>query len=496
MLFNSPEFIFLFLPLVFLGYFAAVRANNRNAANVWLVLSSLLFYSWWKFEYLALLLASITCNFFLGRAIIGNRSKKTLGAGIALNVGLLGYFKYTDFFITNINYLTGSAIDTMGIVLPLAISFFTFQQIAYLVDCYKGDHHDYSFIEYMLFVSFFPQLIAGPIVHHREMMPQFKKDASEAVSWDSVSKGIFVFSLGLFKKVAIADTFAQWASAGFDWNMPYVYDPHFFDAWAVALSYTFQIYYDFSGYTDMAIGAALLFGINLPINFNSPYKALNVQDFWRRWHITLSRWLRNYVYIPLGGNRAGDMRTLANIFLTFLIGGIWHGAGWTFVLWGALHGAGLVIHRLWLKTGLRLPRFFSWLLTFLFVTVAWVFFRAETFADAERILKGMFMGNGVFVTEKFISLANIFLDIPVEMFTSVTTGSIATAYAYLFILIFGAATVLLPNTMEIIGKVDNYSGRFRFEKSVSNAMLAGAALGLGVLLLFITTGSEFLYFNF
>ena len=496
MLFNSAEFIFLFLPLVFFGYWVAVKANNRNAANVWLVLASLLFYSWWKFEYLALLLASITCNFFLGKQIIKHKSKPFLITGIVFNVGLLGYFKYTDFFITNINYLTGSAFDTLGIVLPLAISFFTFQQLAYLVDCYKGDHHEYSFIEYMLFVSFFPQLIAGPIVHHREMMPQFQMSADQGMDWESISKGIFVFSLGLFKKVAIADTFAQWATTGFDWTLPFTYNPHFFDAWAVALSYTFQIYYDFSGYTDMAIGAALLFGIKLPINFNSPYKALNVQDFWRRWHITLSRWLRDYVYIPLGGNRKGPSRTLANLFMTFLIGGIWHGAGWTFVLWGAMHGAALVVHRLWQNTGIKLNKVFSWLVTFVFVNVAWVFFRAETFADAQRILKGMFLGNGIFVTHNFTVIMNIFFGIPQEMFTNVSEATISVAYTYLFIAVFGVSTLVLPNTMEIIGKIDSYQGRFRFERNFSNALLAGAALGIGVLLLFITTGSEFLYFNF
>ena len=256
--------------------------------------------------------------------------KQTFVLGVVFDLGLLGFFKYADFFVTNFNGLFGASFGLPGIVLPLAISFFTFQQIAYLADCYRQETKEYDFLNYALFVTFFPQLIAGPIVHHKEMMPQFYARRNWLKDYNNISLGLFIFSLGIVKKVLIADTFAKWATAGFDYSATL----HFLEAWAASLSYTFQIYFDFSGYTDMAIGAALLFNIRLPINFNSPYKALDIQDFWRRWHMTLSRFLRDYLYIPLGGNRKGVPRTYLNIFITFLFGGLWHGASWMFVIWG------------------------------------------------------------------------------------------------------------------------------------------------------------------
>ncbi len=273
--------------------------------------------------------------------------------GILGNLLLLGYFKYADFFISNFNVAVGSNISLLHITLPLAISFFTFQQIAYLVDSYKGKVRKHNFISYTAFVTFFPQLIAGPIVHHSEMMPQFENIKNKIINKNNIAKGFFIFSLGLFKKVIIADTFAIWTKSGFDTSLTL----NFLEGWATSLSYTFQLYYDFSGYTDMAIGAALFFNIHLPINFNSPYKATDIQDFWRRWHITLSRFLRDYVYIPLGGNRKGNYRTYLNLFLTFLVGGIWHGAGWTFIFWGFLHGVAIVVNRLWKNWGFKVNSF-------------------------------------------------------------------------------------------------------------------------------------------
>ena len=311
--------------------------------------------------------------------------KTLLTFGIVANLSLLGYFKYADFLIGNVNALTHIAIQPLNLLLPLAISFFTFQQIAYLVDSYRGETKEYDFLNYALFVTFFPQLIAGPIVHHKEMMPQFANKWNMVKNYKNIALGLFIFSIGLFKKVVIADTFAVWATAGFDTATTL----NLIEAWATSLSYTFQLYFDFSGYTDMAIGVALLFNIKLPINFNSPYKALNIQDFWRRWHITLSRFLRDYVYIPLGGNKEGSFRTYSNLLATFVIGGLWHGAGWTFVFWGFLHGMALVIHRAWSNLGFKMWNWLAWLITFNFVNIAWVFFRAKEWDDAMKILGAM-----------------------------------------------------------------------------------------------------------
>ena len=306
-------------------------------------------------------------------------------------MGLLAYFKYSDFLISNFNFVLSLNVQLLNLALPLAISFFTFQQIAYLVDSYRGETNEYDFLNYGVFVTFFPQLIAGPIVHHREMMPQFANIKNKVINFQNLAVGLFVFSIGLFKKVIIADTFSLWATNGFD-NAKVL---TFIEAWVTSLSYTFQLYFDFSGYTDMAIGTALLFNIKLPINFNSPYKATNIQDFWRRWHITLSRFLRDYVYIPLGGNRKGNYRTYNNLMATFVIGGIWHGAGWTFIFWGFLHGLALVIQRFWNQLGCKLNTIFGWIITFNFVNIAWIFFRATEWGDAIKVLKGMFGLSGI-----------------------------------------------------------------------------------------------------
>ncbi len=307
MLFNSYEFIFIFLPVTFFIYFYLNRKRLTEASKGFLVVSSLFFYSWWNIIYLPLILLSMIFNYVIGTSLTKDEEykkvskKQLLTIGIIGNVGLLGYFKYADFFISNVNFVTGSDIPLLHLALPLAISFFTFQQIAYLVDSYRGETKEYDFLNYAVFVTFFPQLIAGPIMHHKEMMPQFANVRNKLINFKNILLGLFIFSIGLFKKVVIADTFAVWATNGFD-NAEVL---TFFEAWATSFSYTFQLYFDFSGYTDMAIGAALLFNIKLPINFNSPYKALNIQDFWRRWHITLSRFLKDYIYIPLGGNRGG-----------------------------------------------------------------------------------------------------------------------------------------------------------------------------------------------
>ena len=502
MLFNSPVFIFIFLPIVVLVYSLLNKGPNRLVAKSWLVLASLFFYSYWNPIYLPLILASILVNFYLGRQlqnsyVEGGESnqpgrKKYAVLGVLFNVGLLAYFKYVDFFLENINLLFGSEFEALNILLPLAISFFTFQQIAYLIDCYREGAKRYSLLDYSLFVSFFPQLIAGPIVHHKEMMPQFFTESGRHVDWDNIAQGLTIFCIGLFKKVFIADTFSVWADAGFDSNTSL----SFFEAWGATLSYTFQLYYDFSGYTDMAIGAALFFNIRLPINFNSPYKALDIQDFWRRWHITLSNWLRDYVYIPLGGNRSGEGRTLANLLMTFLIGGLWHGAGWTFVIWGALHGIALIIHRLWSKIGVALPKLLAWTITFLFVNIAWVFFRAESFESAWRMLKSLVAFDTITMSPTFAGilyyLSPVFLpQIPVtknEMIVSVSTLE--------HILIFGAVALFLPNSIQVSRYV-HYQGRFAFDYKFRWAACTALFFFVSCMT-FVgnVSPSKFLYFNF
>lgn len=396
MLFNSYEFIFLFLPFTLFIYFYLLSKRLTTGAKGFLVFASLFFYSWWNISYLPLILSSMLFNYIIGNSLNENfqkvkvRKKSLLTFGVVLNIALLGYYKYSDFFLENINFALGSSIPLLHLALPLAISFFTFQQIAYLVDSYRGETSEYDFLNYALFVSFFPQLIAGPIVHHKEMMPQFASRWNLVKNYKNIATGLFIFSIGLFKKVVIADSFAEIADKGFG----ALHVLSFQEAWATSLSYTFQLYFDFSGYTDMAIGAALLFNIKLPINFNSPYKALSIQEFWRRWHITLSRFLKDYVYIPLGGNRYGSMRTYSNLLITFLIGGIWHGAGWTFVFWGFLHGVALVINHMWREVDFYIPKIVAWFLTFNFINIAWVFFRAKDWGEAIAVLSSMAGLNG------------------------------------------------------------------------------------------------------
>lgn len=389
MIFASIEYILLFLPLTFAGYFALNKLQLRRLGKIWLVAASLVFYSYWSIDYLPLLLGSILFNFAAGIAISRERRpawrKALLVVGIGADLALLGYYKYTGFLLDNLDALTGTRLDVGNIALPLGISFFTFTQIAYLVDSYKDKSDEYDLVNYGLFVTFFPHLIAGPILHHREMMTQFASRWRLFIRPRYVASGLFIFAIGLAKKVLIADTFAIWANAGFASEQSLT----FFEAWVTSLSYTFQLYFDFSGYSDMAIGSALLFNIWLPINFNSPYKSFDIQEFWRRWHMTLSRFLRDYVYIPLGGNRVPELQVQFNLFLTFLIGGLWHGASWMFVIWGAMHGAALVVHRVWRRLGFQMPRPLAWLVTFNFVNIGWVFFRAESLDDAWRVLRGM-----------------------------------------------------------------------------------------------------------
>jgi len=466
MLFNTYIFIFAFLPIMLIGYFWLLRQRLILGSKIWLVGGSLFFYGYWSIVYIPLLLASILVNFFVGSALAETKSlkvskKQLLIFGILFNVILLGYFKYTDFFLENFNGIFASNIPLTHIVLPLGISFFTFTQIAFLVDAYKEKVKEYDLLNYMLFVTYFPHLLAGPILHHAEMMPQFISRWNWSVRWRNVAVGLFLFSIGLFKKVVIADKFALLANSGFDVATTL----NLFEAWATSLSYTLQLYFDFSGYTDMAIGISLMFNIRLPINFNSPYKAKDIQDFWRRWHITLSRFLRDYIYIPLGGNKVGRYHNYGNLFAVFLIGGFWHGASWMFVIWGALHGGAIVIHRIWKDSGLRMWGWLGWFITFNFVNIAWVFFRAKDFESVEKILGGMIGVSGVVlpnVLEGFISSKDLRL-----------------------IIIVAILTMIMKNSFEWSQKL---------KPTIKFQLLTIALLAYGILSL--SNVSEFLYFQF
>ena len=392
MLFNSYPFVFAFLPLVLLGFAALARWQSRRAVVGFLVVASLGFYAWWNWRFLPLIVGSILFNFWLGtrlertggpRGNAPRRARRLLIFGICVNLALLGYFKYRAFFVDSMGAALGTDWHLPPLVLPLAISFFTFEQITYLVDAYNQDTGEYDFLGYCLFISFFPHLIAGPIVRFRQLVPQFA--GPFAFSSGNVASGLLIFAIGLFKKVMIADPFSRWVGPIYD-QAPVVV---FSDAWGATLAYALQLYFDFSGYTDMAIGLALMLNIVLPENFDSPYKARSVIDFWRRWHMSLSTFLRDYLYVPLGGNRGGDFSRSRNILITMLLGGLWHGASWTFVLWGGIHGVYVVINHFWRRTGIRLPGALAWSLTLVAVLVAWVFFRAPTLERAEVILTGM-----------------------------------------------------------------------------------------------------------
>lgn len=339
MLFNSYAFIFGFLPITLLLFFAISQLSSYKWAKLWLIVASIFFYGYWNVAYLPLLLLSIAVNYYLGKTISEVEPKSKLAGfllllGLCTNLGLISYYKYAGFFVASANHLLGLNFAIPVIVLPLGISFYTFTQIAYLVDSYRGETEEYDFPTYTLFISFFPQLIAGPLLLHNELIPQFQKARSFALIPENLVRGLAWFCLGLAKKLLIADTVSVLVAPVFD----HASQVSLLEAWLGSLSYTLQLYFDFSGYSDMAIGLALMMNIQLPINFDSPYKATSIVDFWRRWHITLSRFLRNYLYIPLGGNRRGEICRYVNLFITMLLGGLWHGAGWTFVVWGGLHG--------------------------------------------------------------------------------------------------------------------------------------------------------------
>lgn len=497
MLFNSFQFIFLFLPLVLIGYYSASKFAGRDLAKLILVAMSMFFYAYWKLEYLPILLVSILCNFLCGRALatmdLGkkNQRKFLCWAAVAFNICLLSFFKYTDFVLENVYALLPTEPSFLfNYALPLGISFFTFQQIAYIIDTYNHPDTKYSLLDYSLFVSFFPQLIAGPIVHHKEIVPQFDRVIDREQRWRNFASGVQMFTIGLFKKVIIADTMAQWVNSGFD-NAASL---GFADAWCVSLAYTFQLYFDFSGYCDMAIGAALLVNIHIPINFSSPYKATSIQDFWRRWHITLSRWLRDYIYIPLGGGKREEHRVYLNILVTFLIGGIWHGAGWTFILWGVMHGVALVVHRMWSRHGIAIYPPLACLLTFIFINFTWVVFRAESINSAMSIYKAMLgLKSMTFMADSTLfELAGTQASLLSTLGTHLGYGFSALPPC---LLLLAAICFLAPNSQELTEGIftrESYPWNKAIVRAATLSLLLGAALSYMVAF----TSTEFMYFNF
>lgn len=480
MLFNSYVFILVFFPIVFAGYYLLLKLKNKKIAKIFFVIANLYFYSYWNIKYLPIILSSIAVNFTLATLLNRIRDialKRTvLTLGILFNIGLLGYYKYYDFFMTNINTVFGTNISLLYLALPLAISFFTFQQIAYLVDTFREGTKEYTLLDYAFFVTFFPHLIAGPIVHHREIIDQLRDGTNYKIKWNNIGSGLYIFSIGLFKKVIIADTLAGWANTGYG-NLAHL---TFFDSWVTTLAYTFQLYFDFSGYCDMAIGLGLFFNIKLPMNFNSPYKSLDIQDFWRRWHMTLGRFFTHYLYIPLGGSRKGNVRTYVNLFIIFFVSGIWHGAGWTFVIWGIMHGVASVIYRFWKTFNIELPKIAAWFITFLFVHIAWVFFRSPDLTTAKLMLTKMFSLQAFHFPAGLTALFN----------ERLSTHFIPGVYYFnlkmvlLFVLMFGIV-LFAKNSIE---RLNTFKPSYRMAVFVSLIAV--------ISLLYLNRVSEFLYFKF
>ena len=490
MLFNSYEFIFIFLPVTFLVYFYLSKKRLTIACKGWLVFSSVFFYGWWNIIYLPLILISVIFNFLIASLMqkqIRNKylsNKSLLKAGLFFNIGLLAYFKYADFFISNLNWLADTNLVSLNLVLPLAISFFTLQQIAFLVDSYEGLAKEKNFLDYAVFVTFFPQLIAGPIVHHKEMMPQFENIRNKVKNYKNISLGLLIFSIGLFKKVVIADTFAVWATNGFDVATTL----NLFEAWVTSLSYTFQLYFDFSGYTDMAIGAALLFNIRLPINFNSPLKATDIIDFWQRWHITLTNFITTYIYTPIirSFNKFNFHKAMIATLVTFLIAGLWHGASWMFVIFGGLHGLALVVNNYWRKTKIKMNKILAWFITFNFFNITLIFFRAKEFEDAFKVLSGMIGLNGISLPSLLLNKLGFLQQYGFKFGGWV--GSIDNAGGITLVPWFIVGFVLIlafKNSTEMLDS---------FKFNIRTALFAGVAFVGGILSLSEIT--EFLYFNF
>ncbi|MBT7558739.1 MBOAT family protein [Candidatus Woesearchaeota archaeon] len=532
MLFNSYLFILIFLPMVLIGFGIIGRLGHHKVAISWLVASSLLFYGWWNPLYVWLLLMSVLFNYAIGVALLDSNKKVFLVLGIAVNIALLGYFKYANFFIDNVNYILKSNFSFDDVILPLAISFFTFQQITYLIDAYNGKTKEYSFLHYLLFVTFFPQLIAGPIVHHKEMMPQFCNDFIYKINARNISIGITIFFIGLFKKVVIADNLATYATPVFNASELGL-EITFLEAWAGAIAYSFQLYFDFSGYSEMALGIARMFGIILPVNFFSPFKATNIADFWRRWHITLSNFIKDYLFYPVNivmtryailnkYNKIGEflITVLVPMMIAWFLAGLWHGSNWTFVIFGLMHGCYLIVYRIYLdirylifskggKSGIfstALLRMFM----FFIVTMSFVMFRSESVNGAISMYKSMVGGRGISVSSWFESKMAVLGDIPNILgvrydgffYNGILTSNPENLILFLAFLFF--IVWFSPNVIELFRLNNPALGVDVLLKNAKNRILWNiniyfliATVILSVVsIMFVQQESEFIYFNF
>lgn len=482
MLFNSYIFIFLFLPVTLFFYYLLNRYGKYTAAQVFLIGMSGWFYAYFNPSYLLILCVSILVNYFFHCRICRERRRAYMIAGVVFNLLLLGYFKYFDFFVGNINGVFGTSLPAKNILLPLGISFFTFQQISFLVDSGRGEIAQCGFIEYALFVMFFPQLIAGPIVTHGEMMIQFRDRAQKRPDIDRMTRGIMLFTLGLSKKVILADALGK----AVDWGYGAVSVLDSTNAILISVLYTFQLYFDFSGYCDMAKGVGNMLNIELPINFNSPYQSAGIMEFWKRWHITLGRFFTKYVYIPLGGSRKGKLKTCRNSFIVFFLSGLWHGANWTFVLWGVMHGIGYIIDFLGKKFWKKLPRWLLVFLTFCFVDLAFVAFRAPDLGTMLAMYRQIFAGG---IGRPMTEIAGFFHGSMWSYLLEVAPVSSALIRDFLpFFLYLGVSAYLV------------FVGKNAVERAVSSRFGVVSAVGCAVLFLYCVISlsgvSSFLYFNF
>ena len=508
MIFSSYPFIFGFLPAVLL-ITALLARSPRDVVIVALALASIVFYGYWNWHFLWVLISSVLVNYLFAEWIARAKRHRTLALtlGVGFDIAFLGYFKYSNFFIQNFDDLFGGHLSHIDIVLPLGISFFTFQMIGYLVDVKRGKVIDHSFQHFLLFVTFFPQLIAGPIVHHSEVIKQFVSGQAGRLRLDSFSQGLAIFVLGVAKKVLIADRIAVYATPVFQAGASGVKIP-LVEAWCGTLAYAFQIYFDFSAYSDMAVGLGLMFAVRLPVNFNSPYKSASLIEFWRRWHITLSHFLRDYLYIPLGGNRKGEPRRYGNLLTVMVLAGLWHGAAWTFVAWGTLHGIGLALNHLW-RT-LRYPKKFEprpgWsgrIVTFFFVTIAWVLFRSDDMATASNLFAGLFGANGIVLPSTYFHYLGSLAPLLAAHGVRFEPGYLFLGIKEIIILLTLLAVVLFaPNALEIGGyKPFTDDQRLRVLPSwLQWQPTVYWGIGLSLLsilsLIMMSDAGEFLYFQF
>lgn len=491
MLFTTAPFILLFMPLTLAGFFLIGRFDKAVAAG-WLFLASLAFYGYWMPQFTLLLVASIGANFAISVRIAGSTApdhrRAWLILGIVANLSTLGYFKYANFFFDNLTTVLGTHWNIGRVILPIGISFYTFTQIAFLVDTFHGKVREYKPVHYGLFVSYFPHLVAGPVLHHAQMMPQFGKPAIYRFDPGNFVGGLAIFALGLFKKVIMADGVAPYADAVFkSADAGQIPDPQ--ESWLGALAYTFQLYFDFSGYSDMAIGLSWMLNVSLPFNFASPYRATSISEFWRRWHMTLSAFLRDYLYVPLGGNRRGGIRRYVNLATTMLLGGLWHGANWQFVLWGGLHGLYLMVNHGFRglcgeRASARLDRsrtfaLLSWLVTFLAVVIAWVFFRAETLFGAWRMLRGMAGAEPAGAAHSVLWNAGLSLHAGVA-----------------WCLCLGAIAFVFPNSNRIGTRILSRSRGGSLFRGLACGAVSSAILFLLLINMTRDSVSAFIYFNF